>query len=147
MKLVLPVFMVLYLNAYVHALSQSLVEEMTEKMKMYGLECAETENVSSDDLTALIQKQVPKTHEGKCVILCTAKKLNIMRDDGSIGEGDVEWLARVKIDDPDVYDKMINTHKKCIADTVDNEDLCEKATRLTICIFIESKKNGLDKYL
>ncbi|XP_066146846.1 uncharacterized protein [Euwallacea fornicatus] len=147
MKLAVIAFMLLCLNVYVHALSEALVEELVEKMKLYGLECVEAEKVSPEDLTALMQRKIPKTHEGKCAIFCTAKKLNIIRDDGSFGEGDVEWLAKAKIDDPNVYNKILETHGKCKTNTADNEDLCEKATRFTFCVFIESKKNGLNKYL
>lgn len=38
-----------------------------------------------------------------------------MHEDGSFGAGYVEWMNKVKADDEDFYNKLIEVEKKCQA--------------------------------
>lgn len=83
-------------------------------------------------MEALINQQMPRTHAGRCVLFCTAKKFHVvskmsstlalisrsfvfvkMNEDGTIGEGDAEWLERLKSDDMNTYNKMVAISQKC----------------------------------
>ncbi|XP_019766073.1 uncharacterized protein LOC109541634 isoform X1 [Dendroctonus ponderosae] len=124
----------------VKALDQSLVELMQAKIQEYGMSCSAQENASEDDIAALLEKRMPPSHEGKCVLFCGAKKFNIMHEDGSFGEGYVEWLNKAEADDPDFYNKLMDIKRKCEVKVEHLSDLCEKAASLADCSQQESRK-------
>ncbi|KAL1509201.1 hypothetical protein ABEB36_003974 [Hypothenemus hampei] len=130
----------------VSALNDDLLAEMKQKVAQIGLECAESENAPEDDMIALLNKRPPKTHEGKCILFCAAKKLGIMAADGSFGKGDDEWVAKAKSDDPDFVNKLIAAFEICKPEADKESDNCEKAYVLSLCNYKEYLKSGIFKY-
>nr|WJJ63271.1 odorant binding protein 13 [Pachyrhinus yasumatsui] len=124
---------------FVDALDQALVAELVEKIQEVGIECAEQEKTPQADIEALMNKEAPKTHEGKCTIFCVLKKINIMKDATTLGAGYTPWLEKAQVDDPDFYSKLMKLYKICGSKVKENEDGCENAFALAAC----SKDEGI----
>nr|UWL63295.1 odorant binding protein 5 [Pagiophloeus tsushimanus] len=128
-----------------NALDKALVDELGRKLQISGVECSESENVPDDDMAGLMQGKMPSSHEGKCLLFCVGKKLNMMHPDGTFGEGYVEWLTKVKADDPDAYTKIRTLDTDCQHKIQIDADPCETASRYYTCGKEEAPKVGLSE--
>ncbi|XP_030745601.1 general odorant-binding protein 28a [Sitophilus oryzae] len=128
----------------VNGLSDELINEFKEKVQTIGMQCAEQESATDEDIQALIKHEAPVTHGGKCTIFCTMEKLNIIKSDGTIGEGDVEWLNKAKEDDSDFYEKLQSVHESCKETVEIAPDKCDTAFNLAKCAKEAGKKAGID---
>ncbi|CAG9761955.1 unnamed protein product [Ceutorhynchus assimilis] len=141
-------FLIIFVCVFVYtnaSISQGLLDQAKSKIQEYGLQCVETEKPTDADIEAFMNKQPPKTHAGKCVMRCVFEKFDIMHPDGTYGEGNVEWLNKVKAEDEDIYNKIQEAYEVC-QEQVKTEDLCERAFDLVECGKEESKKRELDEY-
>ncbi|XP_050308185.1 general odorant-binding protein 19d [Anthonomus grandis grandis] len=129
--------------ASAYALSDALREEMMLDVQEYGIECAESEKATPEDIEALMNRKPPVTHNGKCVIFCVSKKLNLMNDDGSVVEKpSTSWLDKAKADDPDLFEKMAAIHELC-KEQVKADDPCDAGLEFVACGKQEAVKAGL----
>ncbi|XP_076274012.1 general odorant-binding protein 28a-like [Rhynchophorus ferrugineus] len=126
----------------VNGLSESLIDEMKEKVQTFGLECAQQEKATEEDIQALLKKQAPVTHGGKCTIFCTMKKFDLMKEDGSFGPGDLDWIERAKADDPEFMNKLLSVQVTCGKIELDS-DPCETALNAAKCAKEEGTKLGI----
>nr|AOF39987.1 pheromone binding protein 1 [Cyrtotrachelus buqueti] len=130
----------------VNGLSESLVDEMKEKLQKYGLECAEKEKASEEDIQALMNHERPVTHAGKCTIFCTFKKFDLMKEDGSFGPGDMDWIERAKADDAEFMEKLTGIQSTCEKTVQIDSDPCETALRAAKCAKDEGEKLGITSF-
>nr|AMP19493.1 odorant binding protein 11 [Tomicus yunnanensis] len=126
------------------AVDQALKDEMKEKLTEYGIECAESEKATPEDIEALHNHKPPVTHEGRCVIFCVSKKLTLMNEDGTLNTTPhSDWIQKVKENDVEAYEKMRNVYHTC-ADTVEiKDDACDTSLAFAQCIKEEGNKVGL----
>nr|AGI05175.1 odorant-binding protein 8 [Dendroctonus ponderosae] len=126
------------------ALDQAWRDHMKEKLTEFGLECAESEQATSEDIEALHNHKPPVTHAGRCVIFCVSKKLNLMNADGTLNvTPQSDWIEKVKETDSEAFEKMKTVYHHC-ADTVEVEaDACDTSLSYAHCIKEEGHKVGL----
>nr|UWL63299.1 odorant binding protein 9 [Pagiophloeus tsushimanus] len=129
------------------AIDQALIDELKTQVQEYGIECAESEKATPEDVEALMNHKAPPTHAGRCVVFCVSKKMNLMNEDGTVAVPKSEWLDKVKADDPEAYEKMQNLYTICKERVEAKSDGCDSAMELVSCVKYEGEKSGLDKYL
>ncbi|XP_060532266.1 general odorant-binding protein 28a-like [Cylas formicarius] len=126
-----------------NALDQEIVEEILEEIQRVGVECIKETSAAQSDIAELMAKKMPSTHEGKCMLFCFSKHYNMMNDDGSLVANGIESWEKIKNNDAELYEKIVQIHKTCHDSAVIDEDPCETATGLAKCGMEEARKAGL----
>ncbi|XP_044254667.1 general odorant-binding protein 19d-like [Tribolium madens] len=122
-----------------NALSQDFIDKFVAKVKSIGETCVPETNASKDDINSLLERKMPESHEGKCLIFCFHKQFEIQNDDGSINRaGALKALEPLKADDAELYEKFVTIFKKCESAPVDG-DSCIYAANLAECAVKEGK--------
>ncbi|KAL1509203.1 hypothetical protein ABEB36_003976 [Hypothenemus hampei] len=129
----------------INALDQSLIEEKKQQIIEWGLECAESEKATPEDIEALKNHQPPVSHQGRCLLFCVNKKLQLMNEDGSINVPHTTWLDKVKADDSELFEKLSKVYHSCIDKVTPKSDGCDTALDLVSCLKEEGEKDGLNK--
>nr|UYW66745.1 odorant binding protein [Hippodamia variegata] len=125
-------------------LSTEFKEKFMAKMESVGEKCAAETGAPQDDIAKIITKEIPTSHEGRCMLFCGHREFHIQKPDGSVDvESAVASLDFIKAEDEDIYNKLVQVYRTC-SQIPAVEDPCEYAVALSICGVHEAEKLGVD---
>ncbi|KAI7815522.1 odorant binding protein [Rhyzopertha dominica] len=126
------------------AISEETLAEMMEKMITLAEECQKETGATQEDMTTLMQKKIPASHEGKCVISCMAKKTGVSTQDGHADiEATKKFFERIKTEDEGFYNKVIEMSEQCEKEVPYDEDHCISAINFAKCAKEKSAQKGI----
>ncbi|XP_044254554.1 general odorant-binding protein 19d-like [Tribolium madens] len=112
-------------------------------MKKVSDECVAETQATRDDIRKLLNRKIPDSHEGKCMIFCFHKYFHIQNDDGSLNKMDaISLLEPIKQFNRDIYNKVVKIVNTCFDTAENNDDSCIYASNLAECAISESKSMG-----
>ncbi|KAK9870222.1 hypothetical protein WA026_006307 [Henosepilachna vigintioctopunctata] len=130
-----------------YPLSAEFKEKFLAKMEKVGEKCAAETGASQDDISKIITKEIPSTHEGKCMLFCGHREFHIQKPDGSVDlNSALASLDEIKNEDMDIYNKLVQVYTKCSQEPP-IDDPCEYAVALSTCGTHEADKLGIDASL
>nr|AVH84921.1 odorant binding protein 14 [Harmonia axyridis]QTE76113.1 odorant binding protein 5 [Harmonia axyridis] len=125
-------------------LSADFKEKFMAKMESVGEKCAAETGAPQEDIAKIITKEIPTTHEGRCMLFCGHREFHIQKPDGSVDvDSAVASLETIKAEDEDIYNKLVQVYKTCAQVPV-IADPCEYAVALSECGVHEAHKLGID---
>uniref|UniRef100_A0A3Q8SSR2 Odorant-binding protein 9 n=1 Tax=Holotrichia oblita TaxID=644536 RepID=A0A3Q8SSR2_HOLOL len=134
--------------AIVNASIEKYIDQLTTEIATAKTECAKQVGASVDDVVEVSQGKTPTSKEGKCIISCVLKLFGGQDSNGKINKhaviGKIEELKPI---DTDVYEKFSSVWKSCSEKTSDDNDGCDSAAKLMICLAQEVDKHGISKKL
>nr|AVM18960.1 odorant binding protein 34 [Holotrichia parallela] len=126
-------------------LSAEFKEKFMAKMESIGEKCAAETGAPQEDIAKIITKEIPTTHEGRCMLFCGHREFHIQKPDGSVDiESAIASLDFIKAEDEDIYNKLVQVYKVCSQIPVIS-DPCEYAVELSVCGVHEAEKLGIDR--
>ncbi|KAI7815523.1 odorant binding protein [Rhyzopertha dominica] len=126
------------------AISEDTLAEIMEKMVSLAQECQKETGATQEDMTILMQKKIPASHEGKCVISCIAKKTGVSTQDGHADiEATKKFFEKFKNEDEDLYNKVIEMSEQCQKEVPYDEDHCISAINFAKCAKEKSAQKGI----
>ncbi|XP_026482103.1 general odorant-binding protein 19d-like [Ctenocephalides felis] len=117
-------------------------EEAKEKLLQIGKDCAVETGASSDDIEKLLQKNIPDSKAGKCMINCVYKKLGVMKDGKYHPDAGIEVSAMVHEHDSELMEKVKKIATECDSEAK-GEDECEIAAKAMACGVRMAKEHNL----
>ncbi|KAF2891371.1 hypothetical protein ILUMI_14802, partial [Ignelater luminosus] len=129
-------------------LSSQDASKITKNILKIGQECLKEIGASAADVTAIMQKKVPTTKEGKCLIFCVHQKIGFQQSSGKTNLPGIEgWINEMKSLDKGLGDKMQQIADNCISSVDDSGDGCEVASVSFGCYVAKAKEVNSYTYI
>lgn len=115
---------------------------MQAKFKAKAEECGGKEGASGGDVEAVVKKQIPGSHEGKCIIACMFEGKGIMKDN-KLDMGAFESMITAVLENDAGKIAIAKEIAGGCAGITDG-DRCEAAAKIVDCMHQGAAAKGIE---